>query len=487
MADIDAARTELEEALGSAEVLSDPLALILYARDASMVEGGCALVAFPHSIEDVVACMQVAARHDLPVVPRGSGTGLAGGATPIGDALVVVTAKMNTILEVRPEDRLAWVEPGVLNLDLATALAPYGFTYAPDPSSQQTCSIGGNVNTNAGGPHCLAYGVTSNHILAVDVVLADGTVERFGSEAPEAAGYDLRGLVVGSEGTLGIVARACVRLTPLPPAVRTMLLDFESVAECAATVSDIIASGVVPAAVEMMDHGIIVAAESFAHAGYPTDAAAILIVEVDGLLEAVEAQSVAVEDAAHAHRVRSIRVAQDDAERALLWKGRKSAFGAVAQIAPHYHLHDCVVPRSKLVEVLDGVYEIARRHDLIVTNVFHAGDGNLHPLLSFDRRIPGTLERVLAASEQIVRLCVEAGGSLTGEHGIGLEKRDFMPLVFSDDDLGAQACVRRAFDVDGRMNPQKVLPAGARCGDFAMARGSDAAVAAQNIPEGSWI
>ncbi len=487
MADIDAARTELEEALGSAEVLSDPLALILYARDASMVEGGCALVAFPQSIEDVVACMQVAARHDLPVVPRGSGTGLAGGATPIGDALVVVTAKMNTILEVRPEDRLAWVEPGVLNLDLATALAPYGFTYAPDPSSQQTCSIGGNVNTNAGGPHCLAYGVTSNHILAVDVVLADGTVERFGSEAPEATGYDLRGLVVGSEGTLGIVARACVRLTPLPPAVRTMLLDFESVAECAATVSDIIASGVVPAAVEMMDHGIIVAAESFAHAGYPTDAAAILIVEVDGLPEAVEAQSVAVEDAAHAHRVRAIRVAQDDAERALLWKGRKSAFGAVAQIAPHYHLHDCVVPRSKLVEVLDGVYEIARRHDLIVTNVFHAGDGNLHPLLSFDRRIPGTLERVLAASEQIVRLCVEAGGSLTGEHGIGLEKRDFMPLVFSDDDLGAQACVRRAFDVDGRMNPQKVLPAGARCGDFAMARGTDAAAAAQDIPEGSWI
>jgi glycolate oxidase len=420
-------------------------------------------------------------------VPRGSGTGLAGGATPIGDALVVVTAKMNFILEVRPEDRLAWVEPGVLNLDLATALTPYGFTYAPDPSSQQTCSIGGNVNTNAGGPHCLAYGVTSNHILAVDVVLPDGSVERFGSEAPEAAGYDLRGLVIGSEGTLGIVTRVCVRLTPLPPAVRTMLLDFESVPDCAATVSAIIASGVVPAAVEMMDHGIIVAAENFAHAGYPTDAAAVLIVEVDGLPEAVEAQSDVVEDAARAHAVRSIRVAKDDAERALLWKGRKSAFGAVAQIAPHYHLHDCVVPRSKLVEVLDGVYEIARQHDLIVTNVFHAGDGNLHPLLSFDRRIPGTLERVLSASDQIVRLCVDAGGSLTGEHGIGLEKRDFMPLVFSDDDLGAQACVRRAFDMEGRMNPQKVLPAGARCGDFAMARGSDAAVAAQDIPEGSWI
>src|SRR6266545_1247 len=357
MADIDAARLELEEALGKTEVLSDPLALTLYARDASMVEGGCALVAFPHTVEDVVACMGVAARHGLPVVPRGSGTGLAGGATPIGDALVVVTSKMDRILEVRPEDRLAWVEPGVLNLDLANALAPLGFTYAPDPSSQQTCSIGGNVNTNAGGPHCLAYGVTSSHVLAVDVVLVDGTVER-----------------IGSEGTLGIVVGACVRLTPRPPGVRTMLLDFNAVSDCAATVSAIIAGGVVPAAVEMMDQGIIVAAESFAHAGYPTDAAAVLIVEVDGLPEAVDAQSLAVEGAARDHGVRAIRVAADEAERALLWKGRKSAFGAVAQIAPHYHLHDCVVPRTKLVDVLAGVYEIAGRHDLIVTNVFHAGD-----------------------------------------------------------------------------------------------------------------
>ena len=487
MADIDAARLELEEALGTTEVLSDPLALTLYARDASMVEGGCALVAFPHTVEDVVACMRVAARHALPVVPRGSGTGLAGGATPIGDAVVVVTSKMDRIIEIRPEDRLAWVEPGVLNLDLANTLAPLGFTYAPDPSSQQTCSIGGNVNTNAGGPHCLAYGVTSSHVLAVDVVLADGTMERFGSEAPEAPGYDLRGILIGSEGTLGIVVGACVRLTPRPPDVRTMLLDFRTVKDCAATVSAIIAGGVVPAAVEMMDQGIIVAAESFAHAGYPTDAAAVLIVEVDGLPEAVNAQARAVESAARDHGVRTIRVAADEAERALLWKGRKSAFGAVAQIAPHYHLHDCVVPRTKLVEVLAGVYEIAGRHDLIVTNVFHAGDGNLHPLLSFDRRIPGTLERVLSASEEIVRLCVECGGSLTGEHGIGLEKRDFMPLVFSDVDLGAQACVRAAFDPEGRMNPQKVLPAGARCGDFAMARGMDATQVAQSIPEGSWI
>ncbi|GBC87058.1 putative FAD-linked oxidoreductase [bacterium HR12] len=452
-----------------------------------MVEGGCALVALPRSVEEVVACVKVAAEHGLAVVPRGSGTGLAGGATPIGDALVVVTTKMDRILEIRPEDRLAWVQPGVRNLDLANALAPYGFTYAPDPSSQQTCSIGGNVNTNAGGPHCLAYGVTANHVLALDLVLPDGRVARLGSEAPEAPGYDLRGAVIGSEGTVGIVVAVCVRLTPLPPALRTMLFDFETVEDCAATVSAIIASGVVPAAMEMMDRGIVVAAERFAHAGYPTDAAAILIVEVDGTHGAVEAQARAVEAAARAHRCRSVRVARDEAERALIWKGRKSAFGAVAQIAPHYHLHDCVVPRTKLVEVLAGIYAIAERYDLVITNVFHAGDGNLHPLLSFDRRIPGTLERVLKASEEIVRLCVEAGGALSGEHGIGLEKPEFMPLVFGAEDLAAQACLRAAFDPDGRMNPRKVLPEGARCGDFAMARGADAAEAAASLPEGAWI
>jgi len=487
VADVEGARRALEDALGAGEVLSDPLALRLYARDASMVEGGCALVAFPRSREDIVACVRVAARHGLPVVPRGSGTGLAGGSTPIGDTLVVVTTKMTDILEVRPEDRLAWVEPGVPNLDLANALRPHGFTFAPDPSSQQTSSIGGNVSTNAGGPHCLAYGVTSNHVLALDVVLADGGVVRLGSEAPEAAGYDLRAVMVGSEGTLGVVAAVCVRLTPLPPAVRTMLFAFATVEDCAATVSGIIASGVTPAAAEMMDRGIVVAAEAFAHAGYPTDAAAILIVEVDGTAAAVEAQSTAVEAAARANRTRGVRVAVDEVERALIWKGRKNAFGAVATIAPHYHLHDCVVPRTKLVEVLTGVYEIAARHELVVTNVFHAGDGNLHPLLSFDRGVPGTLERVLRASEEIVRLCVDAGGTLSGEHGIGLEKRDFMPLVFSTQDLSAQACVRSAFDAEGRMNPQKVLPDGARCGDFAMARGSDAAAAAAELPEGSWI
>ena len=482
-----AALRELERALGPEEVSEDPLTLALYSRDASMFEGEAALIAFPKTVEEIAACVRSARDHGLSVVPRGSGTGLAGGATPVHDALVVVTTKMNRILEIRPDDRLAWVEPGVLNLDLGNALRPYGFSYAPDPSSQQSCSIGGNVSTNAGGPHCLAYGITSNHVLALDVVLPDGSVEHVGSEAPEAAGYDLRGLVVGAEGTLGIAARICVRIAPLPTSVRTMLLDFTSVEDAAATVSAIIAAGVVPAAVEMMDALITRAVENYVHAGYPTDAAAILLVEVDGLPSSVEGESRIVEACAREHRVRTVRVAADEPERALLWKGRKSAFGAVAQIAPHYHLHDCVVPRTKLTEVLAGVYRITENHGLAVLNVFHAGDGNLHPLLAFDRSVPGTLERVLSASEEIVRLCVDAGGVLSGEHGIGLEKRDFMPLVFSADDLAAQACVRSSFDPDTRMNPQKVLPDGAKCGDHAAARGSEAQRVVESLPEGSWI
>ena len=489
MVDVDAARRELAAALDTGAVLADPLARRLYARDASMVEGGCALVALPTTTEQVQACVRIAASHGLPIVPRGSGTGLAGGATPVGDALVVTTARMTRIVEVRPEDRLAWVEPGVPNLDLANHLRANGFTFAPDPSSQQTSSIGGNVSTNAGGPHCLAYGVTSAHVLALDVVMPDGSLQRVGTEGPEAAGYDLRGVVVGGEGTLGVVTRVCVRIVPVAPAVRTMLFGFETVEACAATVTSIIASGVVPAAVEMMDRGIVRAVERFAHAGYPIEAAAVLLVEVDGTTAGVEAQARKVVAAAEANDVSTVRVATDDAERALLWKGRKSAFGAIAQIAPHYHLHDCVVPRTKLVEVMRGVYAIAERHGLVVTNVFHAGDGNLHPLFSFDRSVPGTLERVLKASDEVVRLCVDAGGALSGEHGIGLEKRDFMPLVFTAEDLSAQACVREAFDPHGRMNPQKVLPDGARCGEFALAAtgSGDAAADEADLPEGSWI
>src|SRR5439155_7598058 len=323
-------------------------------------------------------------------------------------------------------------------------VAHLGQHYAPDPSSQQSCTIGGNVATNSGGPHCLLYGVTSAHVLAVEVCLADGSLALLGGLDPEPAGYDLRGAFVGSEGTMGIATRIAVRLTPNPPAVRTLLLDFTAADDAAAAVSGIIAAGVVPAALEMMDAEITRAVEDFVHAGFPRDAAAILLVEVDGLSAGVASAAEVVDRVGREHGARNVRVAADDAERALLWKGRKSAFGAIARIAPNYYLHDAVVPRTKLVDVLRRVYEIAARHELVMMNVFHAGDGNLHPLIVFDRRAEGVLDRVMAASEEIITACVDAGGVLSGEHGIGLEKRDYMPLIFSPDDLDAQARLRDA-------------------------------------------
>ena len=430
---------------------------------------------FPESIEEISAAVGIACRHRVPFVARGSGTGLAGGATPVGDPLVIVTTRMNRILEIDAADRVAWVEPGVCNLDLSRSARHLGLHYAPDPSSQQACSIGGNVGTNAGGPHCLRDGVTSAHVLAVDVVLADGVITRLGGLAPDTPGYDLRGCFVGSEGTMGIAGRIAVRLLPDPPAVRTLLLDFASVAAAAATVSGIIAAGIVPAALEMMDAPITRLVEDFVGAGYPRDAEAVLLVEVSGLPEGVAAEVSGIGQVGRDHGARHVRVAADDAERELLWKGRKSAFGAIARIAPDYYLHDAVVPRTRLVEVLARVREIAAAQDLLVMNVFHAGDGNLHPLLVFDAREPGIWERVHAAGNGIVRACVEAGGVLSGEHGIGLEKRDLMPLVFDPDDLDAQARLRDAFDPSGLANPEKVLPRGSRCGE------------ATRAPEGTWV
>jgi glycolate oxidase len=432
-------------------------------------------VCFPRSTEDVAAAVRVAAGHGVPFVARGSGTGLAGGATPLDDAVVVVTTQMNRVLEVDPVERVAWVEPGVLNLDLTRAVQHLGLHYAPDPSSQQACTIGGNVGTNAGGPHCLASGVTSAHVLAVDAVLADGEVARLGGTEPDVPGYDLRGCFVGSEGTMGIAARIAVRLLPDPPVVRTLLCDFGALDDAAATVSGIIAAGIVPAALEMMDAEITRAVEDFVGAGYPRDAAAVLLVEVDGLPDGVAAQVAAIDAVARAHGARSVRVAADEAERALLWKGRKSAFGAIARIAPDYYLHDAVVPRTKLVDVLRRVYEIAAEQRLTMMNVFHAGDGNLHPLIVFDAREPGIWSRVHDAGDEILRTCVAAGGMLSGEHGIGMEKRDAMPLIFTPDDLDLQARLRDAFDPQGLANPDKVLPRGSRCGEV------------RRVPEGTWV
>jgi glycolate oxidase subunit GlcD len=472
---IGALLADLAAVLGPDRARAEPLELALYARDAGTERGHAAAVCFPRSTDEVASAVRIAARHDRSFVARGSGTGLAGGATPVDDPLVIVTTHMNGILAVDAVERLARVEPGVLNLDLSRAVAPLGLHYAPDPSSQQACSIGGNVATNAGGPHCLASGVTSAHVRALEVVLADGTVAQLGGVVPDTAGYDLRGVFVGSEGTMGITTAITVHLTRDPPDVRTLLLDFASIEAAAATVSGIIAAGILPAALEMMDAAITRAVEDFVGAGFPRDAAAVLLVELDGLPAGVAAEVAAVERIGLAEGARTVRIAADDAERALLWKGRKSAFGAIARLAPDYYLHDAVVPRTRLVDVLRRVYEIAEEQQLTMMNVFHAGDGNLHPLIVFDARDPGIWARVHDAGEAIIQACVDAGGVLSGEHGIGLEKRDYMPLIFSPDDLDAQAKVRDAFDPTGRANPEKVLPAGSRCGEV------------QRIPEGAWI
>ena len=354
---------------------------------------------------------------------------------------------------------VAWVQPGMVNLQLSRLLAPYGVHYAPDPSSQQACTIGGNVANNSGGPHCLAYGVTGAHVVAVEVVLSDGSVVTLGGLDAEPCGLDLRGAFVGSEGMCGIATKVAVRLTPNPDAVQTMLMAYGEVSHAAATVGAVIASGIVPAAIEMMDKRCIAAIEKFAQCDYPLDAAAVLLIEVDGPSGGVAAAAARVVEIAEANGAVSVRVAADDAERAALWKGRKSAFGAVANIAPDYYLHDTVVPRSRLVEVLDQIYDIAARYDLMILNVLHAGDGNLHPLIVYDSREPGIMERVQEAGREVLEVSLAAGGALSGEHGIGVEKRDFMDRMFSAADLDQQARLRSSFDPHCRMNPARCCPA----------------------------
>lgn len=451
--------------LSSERVIDEPLERRVYSRDGSIEHGDAGLVVLPESTEEVVACVRLANEIGLDIVPRGSGTGLSGGAVPLEGGLVVALSRMTNVLDVDTEVPCAWVEPGVLNLDITSAVAHLGLHYAPDPSSQAACSIGGNVGTNAGGPHCLSYGVTAQHILAVEVVLADGEVVRLGGTAPDPPGYDLRGMVVGSEGTLGIVTATCVRLTRDPPEVRTLLIAFPTIPTAGAAVSGIIAGGVVPAAIELMDQGMARAVEQFVHADLPLEAAAVLIVEVDGDADTVAAEAEAVERISREVGASEIRTARDDAERALWWKARKSAFGAMARIAPNYFLHDCVVPRTHLAEILETIGAIGEQHGLTILNVFHAGDGNLHPLIGFDLRDREQLERVRRAGDEIVDACLAVGGSLSGEHGVGIEKREHMRQAFTAVDLDAQARARGAFDPAGRMNPHKVLPAGSRCGE----------------------
>ncbi len=448
----------------------------VYGKDAGVYSGNPTMVVMIETTEEAAAVVKAARRHGVPVVARGAGTGLSAGAVPEVGGVVLVTTRMNRIADIDVENRTAWVGPGVINLDLSRATIPYGLHFAPDPSSQSACTVGGNIACNSGGPHCLAEGSTVNHILALEFVTDTGEVLMVGGPAPDPIGLDLRGIMVGSEGTLGIVTRALVKLTPNAPDVRTMAIAFPTIEDAATTVSGIIAAGLIPAALEMMDQLMMQAIENWLHAGLPIEAGALLLAEVTGVTEAVEAEAKIVSQIAHDNNALSVQIAASPAERDLLWKSRKSAFGAVAQTAPDYYLHDTVVPRTRLVEAMSKVYEIGERYQITMMNVFHAGDGNLHPLMAFDASEPGRLEQVKAAADELVRICVEQGGVLSGEHGIGIEKRHLMPLLFSEIDLDAQARVKEVFDANGIFNPGKVLPAGSRCFDFG-----------RPVPEGAWV
>ena len=416
------------------------------------------VVVLPKSTQEISRIVKLANAVETPVVVRGAGTGLAGGTITTRGGILIVVARMNQILEVNEVDRYAIVEPGLINLDLSAAMIPRGWYYAPDPASQKTCTIGGNIANNSGGPHCLKYGVTGNHILGVEVVLPDGNVVWFGGSSQELPGFNLTGVMVGAEGTLGIVTKAMVRITRRPQATGVLLAAFSSIDAASRSVSATIAAGIIPASMELMDQLTIKAIEVSAQAGYPSDAAAVLLIELDGLSQTVDEQKLTVAGICTEHGAIEVRVAQSKAEEDALWAGRKSAFGAMGRLAPNYHLTDTVVPRTKLPIALERVAEVAIKYDLMIANVFHAGDGNLHPLILFDRTVPGTMERVLEASEVLMQYCIDLGGAVSGEHGIGIEKQEALTLMYSDDDLEAMARLKRSFDPYNRMNPGKVFP-----------------------------
>ena len=424
-----------------------------------------ALVVMPEDAEQVAAVVAACAEHQVPYVARGSGTGLSGGALPHKDGVLIVTSRMRVIREVRRGDQRAVVEPGVINLDVTRAATPYGYYYAPDPSSQQICSIGGNVAENSGGAHCLKYGFTTNHVVGAELVTPQGELVQIGGAAPDAPGYDVLGAVVGSEGTLGIVTAATVRLTRLPEEVRTVLVGFESTDHAGGATSTIIAAGIVPAAIEMMDALAIEAAEAAVHCNYPDGAGAVLVVELDGPAVEVAREYDEVERLCQENGAFEQRVATDPAERALIWKGRKSAFAAVGRISPDYIVQDGVIPRTALPEVLKAIADLSQSSGVRVANVFHAGDGNLHPLVLFDETKDGESEAAEKVSAAILDLCIGHGGSITGEHGVGVDKAQYMPRMFSEDDLDTMQLVRCAFDPAGVSNPGKVFPTPRLCGE----------------------
>ncbi|MFI5493885.1 FAD-linked oxidase C-terminal domain-containing protein [Actinoplanes sp. NPDC051859] len=457
---------ELRAALGPDRVVSDRQELRTYECDGlALYKVTPGLVVLPRDTDECATTIRACAAAGVPFVARGSGTGLSGGALPHAAGVLVVTSKMRTIVEVAPDDERAVVEPGVINLHVSTAARPHGYYYAPDPSSQQICSIGGNVAENSGGAHCLKYGFTTNHVLGAEIVTPDGDVVELGGRAPDVPGYDLLGAFVGSEGTLGIATRVTVRLTRLPESVRTLLAAFASTDEAGAATSQIIAAGVVPAAIEMMDALAIEAAEAAVACGYPPGAGAVLIVELDGPAAEVEAQFGQVTALCEAAGATEVRIAADEVERALIWQGRKSAFAAVGRISPDYIVQDGVIPRTALPEVLRRIEEVAQSRGVRVANVFHAGDGNLHPLVLFDGEAAGEAERAEEVSGAIIDLCIEYGGSITGEHGVGADKAKYMPRMFTADDLETMHLLRCAFDPAGLSNPGKIFPTPRLCGE----------------------
>jgi glycolate oxidase len=457
-------RRELETIVGVGGVLSDPDELLVYESDGLTLFRALAdFIVFPRSADEVAAVVKLANRERLPFVARGAGTGLSGGCLPAEGGLVLSLMRMNRVLEVDYDNHIAVVEPGLVNLHLSWAVGPRGYYYAPDPSSQQACTIGGNIANNSGGPHTLKYGVTVNHVVGLEVVMPDGEIVWLGGRTRDALGYDLTGVFVGSEGTFGIATKIVVRIMRKPQAVKTVLAVFDRVEDASTAVSSIIARGLVPAAVEMIDQLTIQAVEDAFGCGYPRDAAAVLLIELDGLSAGMAVQAERIVAACRDAGAREVRTAADEAERQLLWKGRKSAFGAYGRVSPAYMVMDGVIPRTRLPYVLGRVNEIVAAHGLRVGNVFHAGDGNLHPNILYDPRKPGEEARVVEAGAQIMKVCAEVGGSISGEHGIGLEKSDFMPFIFTPADLSFMQKVKTAFNPTGLCNPGKVFPTKKSC------------------------
>ena len=449
----------LEDIVGRRRVLKRPSELRVYTADGlPSYRRQPSLAVFPETRQELIDIVRTLAAIGQPFVPRGAGTGLSGGALA-EDVVLLCLNRLNRVLSLDPVDRLAVVEPGVVNVVLTREAGKHGLHYAPDPSSQAACTIGGNVAENAGGPHCLKYGVTLNHVAAVTAVLPSGEIVTLGNAAGESEGYDLLGAFVGSEGCFGVALDVTVRLSPDPPAVRTMLADFLSVDAAARATSAIVASGIVPAALEMMDAPTVHAVEASIYAaGYPTDAEAVLLVEVDGLEAGLDADVRTVERLCLTAGARTVRIAGNEAERARLWQGRKKAFGAMGRISPHLVVQDAVIPRTRLPEVLAQIHEISGRHRVKVCNVFHAGDGNLHPNIGYDANDPEETGRVHAAMREIMEACVNAGGTITGEHGVGLDKLEYMDLIFSPESLAAMCQLRDVFDPERRANPGKVVP-----------------------------